>query len=381
MKRINHIVINIFIILLVGISYCSAQERIPVKGMAKFSKNGKFQSYSFTRHAIGDNDIQIDIMYAGICHSDIHTVHDDWWNVQYPLVPGHEIAGKVVKVGKNVTKFKVGDYAGVGCMVNSCHECEYCKSGEEQYCLKGNVGTYASTDYFHDNEMTQGGYASNIVLTEDFAIKIPANADMEKVAPLLCAGITTYSPIQFTNVKEGDVIAVAGFGGLGHMAVQYAVKKGANVTVFDITDDKREDALKLGAKQYVNVNNANELNGLANTFRVIFSTIPAKYDMAMYQKMLKMDGELVIIGLPAFSEGYTPPSITSTDLVMGGRRKIYGSQIGGIRETQEMLDYSVANNIYPEVEIIPVTEIDEAYGKVLDGKIKFRYVIDMKTLK
>ena len=352
--------------------------RIPSKGMAKFSKDGNFQIYNFTRHAVGDNDVLIDILYAGICHSDIHTERDDWWSVKYPLVAGHEIAGRVVQVGKNVTKFKVGDYAGVGCMVNSCGKCEYCKRGEEQYCLKGNVGTYASPDYFHNNELTQGGYSNNIVLSENFAIKIPKNADLKKVAPLLCAGITTYSPIHFTHVKKGDIIAVAGFGGLGHMAVQYAVALGAKVTVFDITDDKRQDALAMGAVKYVNVKNPDELKGLDNTYRVILSTIPTKYDLSMYLKMLKVDGDMVVIGLPAFSNS---PSIDVTNLVMAGRRKLYGTQIGGIRETQEMLDYSVAHNIYPKVEIITADKIDEAYQKVMAGEVRYRYVIDMSSFK
>lgn len=352
--------------------------RINTKGMAKFSKEGKFQPYEFTRHALGDNDILIEILYSSICHSDIHTAKSEWGSIKYPIVPGHEIAGRVTQVGKNVTKFKVGDYAGVGCMVNSCGECEYCKQGLEQYCLKGSVGTYASADYFHDNEITQGGYSNNIVLTEKFAIKIPATADLKKVAPLLCAGVTTYAPIVNKQVKAGDIVAVAGFGGLGHMAVQYAVKLGAKVTVFDITENKRADALKMGAVKYVNVNNPEELKGLDNTYSLIISTIPTKYDINMYSKMLKLTGDLVILGFPAINN---LPSITSGDILFGGRRKISGSLIGSIAETQEMLDYSVANNIYPLVEMISANQIDEAYQNILNGKVKFRYVIDMKTLK
>lgn len=352
--------------------------RIKAKGMAKFSIEGKFQPYEFTRHAIGDNDILIEIMYASICHSDIHTAKSEWGEIKYPIVPGHEIAGRVTQVGKNVTKFKIGDFAGVGCMVNSCGECEYCKQGLEQYCLKGSVGTYASADYFHDNEITQGGYSNNIVLTEKFAIKVPKNADIKKVAPLLCAGVTTYAPIVNKQVKAGDIVAVAGFGGLGHMAVQYAVKLGAKVTVFDITEDKRADALKMGAVKYVNVNHPEELKGLDNTYSLIISTIPTKYDINSYVKMLKLTGDLVILGFPAINN---LPTINSGDILFGGRRKISGSLIGSIGETQEMLDYSIANNIYPQVEIIPVTQIDEAYQNVIDGKVKFRYVIDMNTLK
>jgi uncharacterized zinc-type alcohol dehydrogenase-like protein len=351
---------------------------IPAKGYAKLSKEGKFEPYKFERHAVGDSDILIETMYAGVCHSDIHHAKGEWKNEQYPMVPGHEIAGRVTQVGKNVTKFKVGDYAGVGCMVNSCGQCEFCKKGEEQYCLKVPVLTYASKDYFHGNEITKGGYSNNMVVTENFAIKIPQNAQMDKVAPLLCAGITTYAPIEFTHVKKGDTIAVAGFGGLGHMAVQYAVAKGAKVTVFDITEDKRADALQMGAVKYVNVKDSTQLKDLNNKYTVIISTIPAKYDPTMYLKMLKMDGDLVIVGLPANENS---PSVNINALVYAGRRKIYGSQIGGIRQTQEMLDFSVKSNIYPSVEIIPIQQLDEAYEQVLAGQVKFRYVIDMKTLK
>jgi len=357
-----------------------AQEnRIPSKGFAVFSADGQFKPYEFTRHAVGDNDIEIRILYAGICHSDVHHVRQDWAKEQFPMVPGHEIAGRIVKVGKNVTKFKVGDLAGVGCMINSCGECEACKENREQYCSNV-VYTYHSHDQFHDYEFTQGGYSNNIVLTEKFAVKIPDNAKLEKVAPLLCAGITTYSPIHAVGVKKGDKVGVAGFGGLGHMAVQYMVALGAQVTVFDITENKRADAKRLGAIRYVNVNNPEDLKGLDNTMSFIISTIPANYDPYMYIKMLKLDGQLCIVGLPATAN---TPSIRIDKFVWQGGRKVFGSQIGGIKETQEMLDYSVANNIYPEVEMIKAdgATITDAYQKVLDGKVKFRYVIDMSTLK
>lgn len=232
-------------------------------------------------------------------------------------------------------------------------------------------------DYKHNDEITQGGYANNYVVSEKYALKIPKNADMKRVAPLLCAGVTIYSPIHFSNVKKGDTVAVAGFGGLGHMAVQYLVKLGAKVTIFDITEDKRADATRLGAEAYVNVNNPEELKGLNEKFSFIISTIPAKYDPTMYVKMLKMDGELAIVGLPA---NENTPTLTTSSLIYSAHRKIYGSLIGGIPETQEMLDYSVANNIYPEVELIAADKIDEAYKNVVDGKVKFRYVIDMATL-
>jgi uncharacterized zinc-type alcohol dehydrogenase-like protein len=355
-------------------------ERIPAKGFAVQEAGGHFQPYEFTRHAVGDNDIQIDILYAGICHSDLHHVFADWGAEEYPMVPGHEIAGRVVAVGKNVTKFKVGDYAGIGCMIGSCRHCEACEQDLEQYCEEGAVMTYHGIDRFNGNEHTQGGYSNTYVVAEDFAIRVPSNADIEKVAPLMCAGITAYSPLMQAGVKKGDKVGIAGFGGLGHMGVQYAVSLGADVTVFDITEEKREDALRMGATKYVNVNNPEDLKGLDRTFDFILSTIPAKYAPVMYMKMLKLNGQLGIVGLPALRN---MPSLTVSELIFQGHRNVFGSQIGGIKETQEMLDYSVEHNIYPEVEVIKARgeEIDKAYQNVLDGKVKFRYVIDMHTME
>ena len=358
----------------------NANGRVNSKGIAAVSINMNFATIEFTRHPVGENDILIEILYAGICHSDIHSINGDWGNTSYPLVVGHEIAGRVVQVGSAVTKFKVGDYAGVGCMVNSCGECVNCLNNQEQYCLNGTIFTYGNVDRFHDNEISQGGYSDNIVVSEKFAILIPSNAQMEKVAPLLCAGVTTYSPIQVMKIKSGDKLGVAGFGGLGHMAVQYAVKLGAEVTVFDITEDKREDASNMGAVKYVNVNNPSDLQNLGDTLDYIISTIPARYDLNMYLSILKRNGQMAILGIPPANQ---MPSINVVDLIMrNGSRKIFGSAIGGIKETQEMLDYSVANDIYPEVEIIDAEPraVEEAYRNVIDGKVKFRYVIDMKTL-
>lgn len=352
---------------------------VPAKGFAVFGNDSKFKEYEFSRHSVGDDEIKIEILYAGICHSDVHHVRGDWGKEEFPMVPGHEIAGRVVQVGKNVTKFKVGDYAGVGCLINSCGSCEFCKAGLEQYCKEA-VLTYHDHNQFHNNEATQGGYSNNIVLTQNFAIKIPKNADLKKVAPLLCAGITTYSPIHYAGVKKGDKVGVAGFGGLGHMAVQYMVQMGAEVTVFDITEDKREDAKRMGAVKYVNINNSENLKGLDNSLNFIISTIPASYDPNMYLKMLQINGQLAIVGLPPFN---TMPVIPIDKLIWQGNRKVFGSQIGGIPETQQMLDYSIANNIYPEVEIISATtsSIENAYQNILAGKVKYRYVIDMQTLK
>lgn len=373
---------KIVIIILLAVAFFPAiqAQTIPAKGFAVMEPGFKFQPFEFTRHAVGDNEIQIDIMYSGICHSDLHEVNEDWKkNDQYPLVPGHEIAGRVVKVGKDVTRFKVGDYAGIGCLINSCRSCNDCKHDHEQFCQQ-QVNTYNSFDHNHNNEFTQGGYSDIYVVSEDFAIKIPQNADMKRVAPLLCAGITTYSPINFAKVKKGDKTGVAGFGGLGHMAVQYLVALGAEVTIFDITEEKRADALRLGAKKYVNVNNPQELEDLYGTLNFVISTIPVPYDMNMYLQMLDYGGQFAILGVPPFSE---IPSLTLDQFMWGAGRKVFSSMIGGIKETQEMLDYSVKNNIYPEVEIInaDAQEIENAYRNVLDGKVKFRYVIDMSTMK
>ena len=354
----------------------NADGRIKSRGFAAVSANMDFKYHEFTRHAVGSNDVLIEILYAGICHSDIHMVEGKSSNT--PLVVGHEIAGRVIQVGSSVTKFKVGDFAGVGCMVNSCGECESCLDNLEQYCLNRAVFTYGSRDRFHNNEITQGGYSDNIVVSEDFAILIPDNAELDKAAPLLCAGITTYSPIKAMNVQKGEKIGIAGFGGLGSMAVKYAVKLGAEVTVFDITEDKRQDALNMGAVKYVNVNNPEDLKNLNNTLNYVISTIPAYYDVNMYMSMLKRGGTMCILGLPRTSKMPTLIAMVGQH----GSKKLFGSLIGGIKETQEMLNYSIENNIYPTVEIIKADAqtISEAYRKVIDGKVKFRYVIDMKSI-
>lgn len=377
MNKMSRIILLLLSITTAGLVH--AQKPINSVGLAAMSNKGDFEVYKFIRHSVGDNDILIDILYAGVCHSDIHVVHEDWSKTEYPIVPGHEIVGVVKKVGKSVTKFKVGDYAGVGCIINSCGQCDNCKQGFEQFCEKGMVVSFASHDRYHENEYTMGGYSKNYVISEHFAIKIPANADIKKVAPLLCAGITTYSPIHYSNVKQGESVAVVGFGGLGHLAVKYMVALGANVTVFDITDEKRQDAYNMGATKYVNVRNPKELEGLQNQFDFILSTIPASYDPMMYVRMLKSNGEMAIVGLPPADAA---ANIPVGRLPYSAHRKVYGSLIGGIKETQEMLDFSVANNIYPQVEVIPATpeSVEKAFKNVIDGKVIFRYVIDMSTL-
>ncbi|MCD8029906.1 MAG: NAD(P)-dependent alcohol dehydrogenase [Bacteroides sp.] len=351
-------------------------EPVQSQGMASMDADAQFIPYNFERHAVGDNDILIEILYSGICHSDIHTVKAHWGTPSYPVVPGHEIAGRVVEVGKNVTKFKAGDYAGVGCMVNSCGVCEHCLRGEEQYCDNGlKTYTYNSRDSFHDGAITMGGYSSNIVVSERFGIQLPEGTPLDKVAPLLCAGITTYSPLRTAQVKAGDKVAIAGFGGLGHVAVQYAVSFGADVTVFDITESKRQVAMDMGAVRYVNVNDPGQLEGLSNSFDVILTTIPYNYDMEMYIRMLKVDGHLIQAGMPPAGEY---PSIDTG--LLSGCRRVYNTHIGGIPETQEMINYSVEKGIYPEIEVITPAQITEAYDKIEAGEVQFRYVIDMSKL-
>ena len=355
-----------------------SNERIPAKGFAFHAEDGHFHDYSFTRRAVGDNDVQIKILYAGICHSDLHEADGIKAKNGAPVVLGHEIAGEVVAVGKNVTKFKVGDYAGVGCMVHACGHCTYCDINKEQFCENGTTFTYDYPDNYHDGELSQGGYSDNIVVDERFVLSIPKNADMKRVAPLLCAGVTTWSPIRFSHVEKGQKVAVAGYGGLGHMALQYLVNLGADVTVFDITEEKRGDAMRMGASRYVNVNKEEEMKGLASTFDFILSTVPAGFEPINYLRMLKMGGEMAVVGLDAEA------SLNTVQMILTApHRKVYASLIGGIKETQEMLDYSVAHGIYPEVEIISAEaeEIDKAYRNVLDGRVKFRYVIDMSTMK
>lgn len=350
--------------------------RISATGFAVDSESSKFKLFNFTRHPLGEKDILIEILYAGICHSDIHSARSEWGEGIYPMVPGHEIAGKVIAVGEKVKKFKVGDYAGVGCMVNSCKECEACKSSQEQFCENGKtVFTYNCLDYFHNNEPTYGGYSNNIVVDEDFAVTVPQNAPLEKVAPLLCAGITTYSPLKFSKVGKGSKVGVAGFGGLGVMAVKYALKMGAEVFVFARNENKKDEALKMGVKALYTTDKLGEVK---EKFDLILSTIPTAYEPMDYVNLLRYGGEFSVVGLPPTQDC---PSINIKSLVFSAGKKVYGSLIGGMKETQEMLDFSLANEIYPETELISVNQIDEAYDKLTSGRAKFRYIIDMKSLK
>ncbi len=349
-------------------------DKIDALGYAVAHKNDTFKPFSFKRHAMGENDILVEILYAGICHSDIHSARSEWKEGIYPMVPGHEIAGRVVAVGNKVSRFKIGDYAGVGCMVNSCGACEACKISHEQFCENGKVVfTYDCLDCFHENTPTYGGYSNNIVVHEHFAVNVPQNAPLDKVAPLLCAGITTYSPLKFSKVKKGDKVAVAGFGGLGVMALKYALYLGAEVSIFARNDIKKNEALRLGAKAlYANTKTCKE------RFDFIISTIPTAYNVNNYIALLRYGGEMAIVGLPPVEDKI---QIDLTKLVFTAGKKVYGSLIGGMQETQEMLNISVQNKIYPETEIIGINDINIAYQNLTSGKAKFRYVIDMSSLK
>jgi uncharacterized zinc-type alcohol dehydrogenase-like protein len=325
------------------------------------------------RRDVGPKDVMIDIAYAGICHSDIHTVRGEWGEIQYPQVVGHEIVGTVSEVGSEVTKHQVGDRVGVGCMVNSCGECEYCQRGDEQYCAKGNTGTYTSVDPA-DGTITQGGYSQAVVVTEDFVLRVPESLDYDKVAPLLCAGITLYSPLHHWGVTEGTKVAIVGMGGLGHMGVKIAAALGAEVTVLSQTTSKKDDSLRFGAKAHYATSDGQTFTDLANSFDIIINTVSAKIDMGAYLGLLAVDGTLINVGAP--SEPLEVPAFA----LIPARRSWAGSAIGGIRETQEMLDFCAEHGIVPETELIGADGINDAYERVLKSDVRYRFVIDAATL-
>lgn len=318
------------------------------------------------------NDVVIEIKYAGICHSDIYHARSSWRPETYPMVPGHEIAGIVTEVGHAVTKHKVGDRVGVGCMVNSCGECANCEAGEEQYCLNGTVLTYASTE--QNGEPTQGGYSTHIVVTEDFVVHIPDGIGLEQAAPLLCAGITTFAPLRHWNAGPGKRVAVIGLGGLGHVAVRIAHAMGADVTVLSRTLSKKEDGLRFGAQDYRATSDPATFAELAGSFDLIVNTVSAELDLSDYLSLLALDGVLASVSAP-------PQPVTfNAFALMGNRRAIAGSLIGSIRETQEMLDFCAEHGVGAEVEVIGAEEINDAYERVLRSDVRYRFVIDAATL-
>jgi uncharacterized zinc-type alcohol dehydrogenase-like protein len=324
------------------------------------------------RREIGPHDVLIDIKYCGICHSDIHTVRGEWGEIAYPLVPGHEIAGVVAAAGSAVTRHAVGDRVGVGCMVDSCRECASCQNGEEQYCLPGNTQTYGSTG--KDGTTTQGGYSTQVVVTEDFVVRIPEALELDVAAPLLCAGITTYSPLRHWGAGPGKQVAVVGLGGLGHMAVKLAHALGAEVTVLSQSLRKRDDGLRLGADHYYATSEKQTFAELAGRFDLIINTVSAVVDVSAFLGLLAVDGALVNVGAPA---GALPVNVFS---LLAKRRTFAGSAIGGIRETQEMLDFCAEHGITPEIEVVSADRINNAWGRVLASDVRYRFVIDIATL-
>jgi uncharacterized zinc-type alcohol dehydrogenase-like protein len=324
------------------------------------------------RRDVGPHDVLIEIKYAGICHSDIHTARGDWGPAAYPLVTGHEIAGIVTEVGSEVTRHAVGDRVGVGCMVDSCGECRYCQAGEEQFCVNGNVGTYGATG--KDGQITQGGYSTHIVVTEDFVVRIPEGLGLDVAAPLLCAGITTFSPLNHWGAGPGRKVAVVGLGGLGHMAVKIAHAMGAEVTVLSQSLKKQEDGLRLGADHYYATADPATFETLAGTFDLIINTVSAVLDLNAYLGLLAVDGALVNVGAPP-----EPLSLNAFSLILA-RRSYAGSLIGGIRETQEMLDFCAEHGIGADIEVIAADQVNEAWERVLASDVRYRFVIDTATL-
>ena len=324
------------------------------------------------RREVGANDVLIDIEFAGICHSDIHTVNGDWGPQAFPLVPGHEIVGIVREVGSDVSTHAVGDRVGVGCMVNSCGRCENCTNGDEQYCVEGNVATYGATD--RDGTITQGGYSTHVVVDADFVLSVPEGLDPAAATPLLCAGITTYAPLRKWGVGPGSKVAVVGLGGLGHMAVKIAHALGAHVTVLSQSLKKQEDGLRLGADEYYATSDETTFEDLAGRFDLIINTVSAKIAIDSYLGLLAVDGTMVNVGAPP------EPLEVNVFSLIGGRRSFAGSMIGGIALTQEMLDFCAEHNIGSEIEVIEAAKVNEAYERVLASDVRYRFVIDAKTL-
>jgi len=331
--------------------------------------------FAFERREPGPHDVKIDILYCGVCHSDLHAARNEWGNTIYPVVPGHEIVGRVVAVGGKVKKFKEGDLAGVGCMVDSCQHCSACDEGLEQYCENGFVGTYNGEEG-HTGGMTYGGYAKTIVVRDKFVLKVPKDLDLAGVAPLLCAGITTYSPLRHWKVKKGQKVGVVGLGGLGHMAIKLAHAMKAEVVLFTTSPGKTEDAIRLGADAVVVSRDPEQMQRHLNSFDFILNTVAAPHNLDDYLVLLKRDGVMCLVGAPAEPH----PSPTVFNLIMG-RRSLAGSLIGGIEETQEMLDFCAKHEIVSDIEIIPIQQINEAYERMLKSDVKYRFVIDMASLE
>ncbi len=329
--------------------------------------------FTIERREPRPHDVLINILYCGVCHSDIHQARDEWGGAIFPMVPGHEIVGRVSQVGSAVSKFKVGDAVGVGCMVDSCRECPSCRKGEEQYCDNGSASTYNSRE--KDGTPTYGGYSTRITVDENYVLHIPASIPLDRAAPLLCAGITTYSPLRHYGLKAGDKIAVVGLGGLGHMGVKLAKAMGAEVTVLSTSPSKRNDALALGASHFASTSDKATFKSLAGSFDFILDTVSAPHEYNAYLNLLKVDGTMILVGAPE-----APTPLYAFPLIMR-RRKLGGSLIGGIRETQEMLDFCAKHGVASDIEVIPIQKINEAYERMIKGDVRYRFVIDIASLR
>ena len=345
-----------------------------VKAFGTEAPTADLKPLTIERREVTAKDVEIDILYCGVCHSDLHTARNEWGGTVYPNVPGHEIVGRVTKVGAGVTKYKVGDLVGVGCMVDSCRECESCKEGLEQYCEEGNTGTYNAHDK-HLNQQTFGGYSERVVVDEDFVLRVPENLDVAAAAPLLCAGITTYSPLRHWNVGPGKNVGIVGIGGLGHMAVKIAKAMGAHVVVITTSESKFADAKRLGADDVILSTDTEQMKANARSLHFILDCVSAQHDINAYLSLLKRDGGLTLVGAPE-----NPLPVAAFSLI-SARISFAGSMIGGIAETQEMLDFCGKHNITSDIEMINIQDINKAYDRLLKSDVKYRFVIDMASLK
>lgn len=347
---------------------------MPTKAFAAQTATSPLAPFSIERREPLPTDVAIDILYCGVCHSDLHFARNEWGMTQFPVVPGHEILGRVTKVGSKVTKFKVGDLAAVGCMVDSCRTCNHCNKGLEQFCLSGATFTYGGMDK-HSGGPTHGGYSESIVSDEAFTLKVPANLDPASAAPLLCAGITTYSPLSHWKVGKGQKVGIVGLGGLGHMGVKFAAAMGAHTVLFTTSPGKAADGKKMGAHEVVVSRNENEMKQHLGSFDFILDTVSADHDLNAYLALLKLDATMCLVGVPP-----NPQPVGAFSLIMP-RKHLAGSLIGGIGETQEMLDFCGKHNIACDIELIPIQKINEAYERMLKSDVKYRFVIDMASLK
>ncbi|MEI5984874.1 UNVERIFIED_CONTAM: adhC2 [Trichonephila clavipes] len=345
-----------------------------VKAFGTDAPEAALKEMQIDRREPTSKDVEIDILFCGVCHSDLHTARNEWHGTVYPNVPGHEIVGRITRVGDAVRKFKVGDLAAVGCMVDSCRECEQCQKGSEQYCEKGNIQTYNSPDK-HLNKQTFGGYSEKLVVDEDFVLRVPDNLDLAATAPLLCAGVTTWSPLKHWNIGPEMKVGIVGIGGLGHMGVKLAKAMGAHVVVITTSTSKIEDAKRLGADEVILSTDPEQMSANANTLHFVLDCVSAEHDVNAYLKLLKVDGTLALVGAPEH-----PLPIAAFSLIPA-RKNFAGSTIGSIQETQEMLDFCGENGITADVEVINIQDINEAYERLLKGDIKYRFVIDMASLK